>query len=146
MAVRSLAGRDKGMVSYASGASADENVADAKLFVASCDELLEVFKELYQRARDKKPYSSDERSSLGTALGDMVYGSPDKVSRAYSAMMSHYEHVLQEGFDYIIFAINDPITWQELLSVLRAFFLPEWTKRALRGDTFAEAACDDKNV
>jgi len=54
--------------------------------------------------------------------------------------MSHYEHILQEQFDYIIFAINDPITWQELLAVLRAFFLPEWTKRALRGNTFDEAA------
>jgi phage tail sheath protein FI len=55
--------------------------------------------------------------------------------------MSYYEHVLQENFDWIIFMINDPITQPLALVALQTFFLPEWTpKRALRGDTFEEAA------
>lgn len=54
--------------------------------------------------------------------------------------MSHYENVLRENFDWIVFAINDPETEKLALAALRAYFLPEWTKRALRGDTFEEAA------
>jgi hypothetical protein len=62
--------------------------------------------------------------------------------------MSHYENTLLVEFDYVIFAINDRQTQDELVSVLRAFFLPEWTKRALRGTTFDKACSikiDDEN-
>jgi len=54
--------------------------------------------------------------------------------------MSYYEHVLQENFDFIIFAINDPDTDRLAETTLVAFFLPEFVKRALRGDTFQAAA------
>jgi hypothetical protein len=54
--------------------------------------------------------------------------------------MSHYEHVLQESFDWIVFAINDPVTEKLALAALKSFFLPEFAKRALRGETF-EKAC-----
>lgn len=54
--------------------------------------------------------------------------------------MSYYEHVLQEAFDFIIFAINDPDNDAAALTSLQSFFIPEWVKRALRGDTFEEAA------
>lgn len=53
--------------------------------------------------------------------------------------MSHYERQLLENFDFIIFAINDPSTQGVALTTLNAFFLPEWTKRALRGNTYKEA-------
>lgn len=55
-------------------------------------------------------------------------------------LMSHYEQILLSSFDYVIFAINDKQEWPGLIATLKAFFLPEWRKRALRGDTFAEAA------
>ena len=54
--------------------------------------------------------------------------------------MSHYELSLLEAFDWLIWAINDPETWQIAYSALYSFFLPEWRKRALRGNTF-DAAC-----
>lgn len=54
--------------------------------------------------------------------------------------LSHYEHVLQENFEFIIFAINDAQDDPQLLASLQAYFLPEWRKRALRGNSFAEAA------
>lgn len=54
--------------------------------------------------------------------------------------MSHYELSLMESFDWIIWAINDPETWQLALTALYSFFLPEYRKRALQGDTFEEAA------
>lgn len=53
--------------------------------------------------------------------------------------MSYYEHVLQEGFDWIVFAINDPVEQKIALAALKSFFLPEFAKRALRGKTFDEA-------
>lgn len=53
--------------------------------------------------------------------------------------MSYYEHVLQENFDWIVYAINDPVTEKLALSALKSFFIPEFTKRALRGATFEEA-------
>lgn len=62
--------------------------------------------------------------------------------------MSHYEHQLQEAFDYLIFAINDAQTQAGVLTTLQAFFLPEWQKRALRGATFDDAVTikiDDEN-
>lgn len=54
--------------------------------------------------------------------------------------MSFYENSLREQFDFIIFAINDPVNDAVALSALRSFFRPEFVKRALRGNTFAEAA------
>lgn len=53
--------------------------------------------------------------------------------------MSHYEKSLSEAFDYIIFAINDPLTQSLLVSSLRTLFLPEFQKRALRGTSFEDA-------
>lgn len=55
------------------------------------------------------------------------------------SMMSHYENLIRENFDWIVFAINNPTAWQRVATTLRAFFLPEWTKGALRGKTFQEA-------
>lgn len=55
-------------------------------------------------------------------------------------LMSFYEHVLQENFDFIVFAISDPITEKIALAALRSFFQPEFVKRALRGNTFDDAA------
>lgn len=54
--------------------------------------------------------------------------------------MCYYEQVLQESFDWIIFSINDAISDQLAKTALITFFLPEFTKRALRGNTFQEAA------
>jgi hypothetical protein len=54
-------------------------------------------------------------------------------------LMSYYEHVLQESFPWIIFAINDKQEWPGLIAALKSFFIPEWRKRALRGDTFDQA-------
>jgi phage tail sheath protein FI len=54
--------------------------------------------------------------------------------------MCYYENVLRESFDWIVFAINDPIEEKRVLTSLKAFFLPEWTKRALRGKSFEDAA------
>ena len=54
--------------------------------------------------------------------------------------LSHYERILSEEFDFIVFAINDALTRPIIISALQSFFLPEFTKRALRGDSFEEAA------
>lgn len=54
-------------------------------------------------------------------------------------LMSHYENRLRQGFDFIVFALNNTDTQAILLTSLRAFFLPEFTKGALRGKSFAEA-------
>lgn len=55
--------------------------------------------------------------------------------------ISHYEHVLQENFGWIVFSINDITSDKLALVTLRAFFKPEWQpKRALRGDKFEDAA------
>lgn len=55
-------------------------------------------------------------------------------------LMSYYEQVLEESFDFLIFAINDSISDKLAETALITFFLPEFQKRALRGDTFREAA------
>jgi len=55
-------------------------------------------------------------------------------------LMSYYENVLRENFDWIVFAINDPAEQPKALVALQAYFLPEWQKRAIRGDTFQDAA------
>ena len=53
--------------------------------------------------------------------------------------MSHIENIFREEFDYIIFAINDDVTQLSLVTTFRAFFTPEWKKRALRGARFEDA-------
>jgi hypothetical protein len=55
-------------------------------------------------------------------------------------MMSYYEQVLIESYDWIVFAINDPVEEKRAKASLASFFYPEWTKRALQGATFEEAA------
>lgn len=55
-------------------------------------------------------------------------------------LMSYYEQVLAESFDFIIFAINDSANDDIALSALQSFFIPEFAKRAIRGDTFQAAA------
>lgn len=54
--------------------------------------------------------------------------------------MSYYEQVLEQSFDFIIFAINDTVSDKQAETALITFFLPEFVKRALRGKTFQEAA------
>jgi hypothetical protein len=59
--------------------------------------------------------------------------------KQHRELLSYYEHVLQEAFPWIIFAINDKQEWPGLIAALKSFFIPEWRKRAIRGDTFDEA-------
>lgn len=54
--------------------------------------------------------------------------------------MSYYENDLREKFDWIIFAINDPIEDKKALSALKSYFRPELKKRALQGKDLNEAA------
>ena len=51
-------------------------------------------------------------------------------------MLSHYENVLLEGFDWAIFEINDLVGDAEVAASLIGFFRPEFRKRAIRGDQF----------
>lgn len=55
-------------------------------------------------------------------------------------LMSYYEHVLQENFDYVVFALNDPLQQKPLLASLRTFFRAELVKRAIRGKDLDDAA------
>jgi hypothetical protein len=55
-------------------------------------------------------------------------------------LMSYYEHVLQENFDWIVWAINDSVTEKLALTSLKNYFMPEFKKRALRGKTFEDSA------
>jgi len=59
-------------------------------------------------------------------------------------LMSYYENVLRENFDWIIFAINDPITQQIAFNALRAYFLPEYAKGALDRNVSLDAALQIK--
>jgi hypothetical protein len=52
---------------------------------------------------------------------------------------SHIENRLRDSFDYIIFAINDPIQQAALVTTLREMFRPELAKRAIRGKDLADA-------
>lgn len=54
--------------------------------------------------------------------------------------MSYYENDLREKFDWIIYAINDPIEERKALSALKSYFRPELSKRAIRGNNLNEAA------
>jgi hypothetical protein len=51
-------------------------------------------------------------------------------------LLSQYENDLQQGFDFTIFEINDPIEDQNVLAALHDYFFPEYNKRAIRGDSF----------
>lgn len=54
--------------------------------------------------------------------------------------MSHYENVLIENFDWIIFAINNPTQEKIAHATLLNYFRIEWQKEALQGDSLNEAA------
>lgn len=70
-----------------------------------------------------------------------LYTDPNWKWKHQRELMSYYEQVLRESFDWIAFAINDPVEQIKALSALRNFFKPEWQpKRALRGKTFEAAA------
>lgn len=53
--------------------------------------------------------------------------------------LSHIENIFLENFDFIIFSINDEQSDKLLESAFRAFFIPEFAKRAVRGASFEEA-------
>ncbi len=57
-------------------------------------------------------------------------------------LMSYYEHVLQENYDWIIFAIHTVGKQQIAKASIDSFFYPEWSKDppALDGRTYADAA------
>jgi hypothetical protein len=69
-----------------------------------------------------------------------LYTDPTWKFKHQREQMSYYEQVLMDNFDWIVFAINDPITDKQALIALHSFFRPEWVKRALSGRTFEEAA------
>ena len=50
--------------------------------------------------------------------------------------LSHYENVIIENFDWAIFQINDPEADSDVIAAIHAYFLEEWRKRAIRGETF----------
>jgi 2-succinyl-5-enolpyruvyl-6-hydroxy-3-cyclohexene-1-carboxylate synthase len=62
-------------------------------YVSSAQRLLVAGKNLVRRLRDKKPYSSTEKSWMGTASGWMVDGSPDEVLSKYNDVISAYNSV-----------------------------------------------------
>lgn len=53
--------------------------------------------------------------------------------------LSHIENVFLENFDFIIFSINDEQSDKLLESTFRAFFIPEFAKRAIRGTDLDDA-------
>jgi hypothetical protein len=53
------------------------------------DSFRKAAKELWRRQRDKTPYSTGERSLVGTSGGWMVPGSPDKLVHDYNEMVAH---------------------------------------------------------
>jgi len=55
------------------------------------------------------------------------------------SQMSHYENLLRENYDWIVFAINDRTAWERVGSSIREYFFAEWVKGALRGETFEKA-------
>jgi hypothetical protein len=68
-----------------------------------------------------------------------LYTDPTWKWKHQREQMSYYENVLRESFNWIVFALNDPLTEKLAITALRSFFLPEFTKRALRGDDFDDA-------
>lgn len=69
----------------------------------------------------------------------MLYLDPTWKWKHQREQMSYYENVLRENFDWIVFAINDPVTENSAKAALLSYFRPEYAKRALRGDTFNDA-------
>jgi len=69
-----------------------------------------------------------------------LYIDPNWKWKHQRELMSHYEHTLQESFDWIVFAINDPVLDGQAKAALREFFKPEFAKRAIRGTTVDDAA------
>lgn len=62
--------------------------------------------------------------------------------------LSHVENVLLENFDYIIFALNNNETREQLKSSFIQYFAPELAKGAIVGDTLQDAInlkIDDEN-
>lgn len=62
--------------------------------------------------------------------------------------LSHYENIFRENFDFIIFAINNATARSRFETSFVTFFLPEFAKGALNGNTFEEAVSvkiDDEN-
>lgn len=62
--------------------------------------------------------------------------------------LSHYENVLRENFDFIVFAINNPSAKTKVKTSLVGYFQPEFSKGALSGNTFEDAISikiDDEN-
>jgi hypothetical protein len=53
--------------------------------------------------------------------------------------LSHYENILRENFDFIVFAINDTSAQGTAYTSLLSLFLPEFDIGAIRGNSFAEA-------
>ena len=53
--------------------------------------------------------------------------------------LSHYENIFRENFDFIIFALNNEDTRSRLETTFVAFFLPEFAKGAIVGDSFDQA-------
>jgi hypothetical protein len=52
--------------------------------------------------------------------------------------LSHYVNVMRENFDWAIFQINDPIADADVLASLHEYYLQEYRKRAIRGDSFTD--------
>ena len=62
--------------------------------------------------------------------------------------LSHYENTFLENFDFIIFALNNSETQEQLKSTFIAFFTPEFAKGAIVGSSLADAVVikiDDEN-
>lgn len=65
---------------------------------------------------------------------------PEYIFCNHREQMSHYEHTLLSAFDWIVFAMNDDLNRPLAIASLDNFFREEWRpKRALKGDTFADA-------
>lgn len=57
----------------------------------------------------------------------------------HRAIFSHTENELLEGTDWVIFAINDRSSWNDIKGALRNFFVPKWQRRVFRGAKFDDA-------
>lgn len=80
--------------------------------------------------------------------GRLPYTDPNFKFCIHREYLSYVEHVLQESYAWIVFAINNADKQSDALSSAKSFFLPEWTKGAIRGDSFSDAAIikiDDEN-
>ena len=62
--------------------------------------------------------------------------------------LSHYENIFRENFDFIIFALNNVDARSRLETSFISFFLPEFSKSAIVGNSFEDAVrikIDDEN-